>query len=662
MSVESLPSNEKDIDVIEDILHIGDNEVVGPNRVYLQRLSILDSNPETKDWRLLVELNARLSKYSKFSWFYGMVLKERKDILFIPGEYYKSGKKKGEKKHRSIKDILAIYDSYKKSQWPASALAPPRPTTRNPFSNREMLALFAAFMKVKSETRHHTEVIPDLDEIRDFLERHKIEINRLIAAIPIGNRSLVTYLSLMGRQANGMVGLVSSCATEESNKFANPIFTIWALSTNRAIGASGPFGWYKGITRSATYYPDCRATDMIIPDTPERIESIRKGSISLMKVLLEYIEPEVLNSGGCVNPLIDIILSANRHYPNDPNPNWNPVQPFNPRESLLSNHMLHLFFHSGLRDQNIRGIDYDVLGGNWVPIRATTFEHRNFLDDNYVHPEDPYRGQPRTTLFKLMHLNIRKMWDKIMKKFDREKILSFATGLDDPNSPVSELDLDVFSKIGRTVPVGYLNYEPSTSSRRRNTFARWNPNIRNTFKSQQRLKAIRALESMHGLSAFDLEELADTIMAKHDNINPLDKPISFPENKLLEKHKYIEAPLQLSQVVEGPDVNLYSISPGSPPGSPGAELDPEPEPEPQPEPEPEPESGPDSIYNPGIRVSYTSKKGVQYTGKVLENRGKNLLVKKDRGGKALVPIEEHTLTMIGGKGLKRRRTHRKRRK
>ena len=81
-----------------------------------------------------------------------------------------------------------------------------------------------------------------------------------------------------------------------------------------------------------------------------------------MKVLLEYIEPEVLNSGGCVNPLVDIILSANRHYPNNPNPNWNPVQPFNPRESLLSNHMLHLFFHSGLRDQNIRGVDYDVLG------------------------------------------------------------------------------------------------------------------------------------------------------------------------------------------------------------------------------------------------------------------------------------------------------------
>ena len=61
----------------------------------------------------------------------------------------------------------------------------------------------------------------------------------------------------MGRQANGMVGLVRTRATEESNKFANPIFTIWALSTNRAIGTSGPFGWYKGKVKSvAKYYPD----------------------------------------------------------------------------------------------------------------------------------------------------------------------------------------------------------------------------------------------------------------------------------------------------------------------------------------------------------------------------------------------------------------------
>ena len=94
--------NDDDIDVIEDILHIGDNAVAGPNRVYLQRLSILESNPETKDWRLFVELNARLSKYSKFSLvlWYGIKGKDGY-IIYTWSILYMVRKKV--KKPRSIK-------------------------------------------------------------------------------------------------------------------------------------------------------------------------------------------------------------------------------------------------------------------------------------------------------------------------------------------------------------------------------------------------------------------------------------------------------------------------------------------------------------------------------------------------------------------------------
>ena len=68
-------------------------------------------------------------------------------------------------------------------------------------------------------------------------------------------------------------------AKEESNKFANPMFTIWALSTNMAIGASnvpgtssGPYGWYKGkIKGSAKYYPRW-PRGMAIPDNPQRLK------------------------------------------------------------------------------------------------------------------------------------------------------------------------------------------------------------------------------------------------------------------------------------------------------------------------------------------------------------------------------------------------------
>ena len=92
MSTESLSSNPEEINITEDILQIGDNEVIGDNPVYLNRLQELDSNPETKDWPLLVELNARLSKYSKFSWFYGLVLKAKKDILYNQAKIFKGVK------------------------------------------------------------------------------------------------------------------------------------------------------------------------------------------------------------------------------------------------------------------------------------------------------------------------------------------------------------------------------------------------------------------------------------------------------------------------------------------------------------------------------------------------------------------------------------------
>ena len=541
MSTESLSSNPEEINITEDILQIGENEEIGDNQVYLNRLQELDYNPETKDWPLLVELNARLSKHSKVSWFYGLVLKAKKDILYKSGEYFKSGSKKP----RSIKEILEIYDSY-------NSVQPSRPRTRNPFANKELLVTFTAFSKVKNETQNITEIVPDFDEIRDFLEKHKIEINRLIAAIPKGQRSLLSHTKLVAGPTNGRFGLTLKDAKEESNKFANPMFTIWALSTNMAIGASnvpgtssGPYGWYKGkIKGSAKYYPRW-PRGMAIPDNPQILRSIRKASVSFMKILTEYIEPDVLNSGACLNPIVDMIILGNKHYPNVRPPQY---VYNNPRDNVLSVQMLYLLFHAGLEDQSLTDISFDILGNNSGPIISN-----DLIDDNYIDPYDPYRGQPRNTLYKFMHLNIRKKWEEIAKLFDRKKLLSLAIGLDDPNSPLSELDADVFSRVGREVPVGYLNYRPSTIARRRNTFTRWNPNIRDTFMSQQRLKTLRGLESMHSDYNFDLREISEAIMKGQSGINPLDKPYSHAESRMIE------------------DYNTYK--------------------EPEPEPEPEPEQG-----------------------------------------------------------------------
>ena len=70
--------------------------------------------------------------------------------------------------------------------------------------------MFTAFSKVKQDTQNMTEIVPDFDEIRDFLEKHKTEINRLIRAIPTGQRSLLSHTKLV-MLTNGRYGLYDRC-------------------------------------------------------------------------------------------------------------------------------------------------------------------------------------------------------------------------------------------------------------------------------------------------------------------------------------------------------------------------------------------------------------------------------------------------------------------
>ena len=157
------------------------------------------------------------------------------------------------------------------------------------------------------------------------------------------------------------------------------------------------------------------------------------------------------------------------------------------------------------------------------------------------------------------------MGREIAKLFDQKKLLSLATGFDDPNSPLSELDTDVFSRVGREVPVGYLNYRPSTLARRRNTFTRWNPNIRDTFMSQQRLKTLRGLQSMHSDYNFDLEKFPETIMKEQSGINPLDKPYSHAESRMIEDYNTYkeQEPEPEPEPEKGLNPNAESFTPSS---------------------------------------------------------------------------------------------------
>ena len=64
-----------------------------------------------------------------------------------------------------------------------------------------------------------------------------------------------------------------------------------------------------------------------------------------------------------------------------------------------------------------------------------------------------------------------------------------------------------------------------------------NPNIRDTFMSQQRLKTLRGLQSMHSDYNFDLGLILKQLcLFLTSGINPLDKPYSHAESRMIEDY------------------------------------------------------------------------------------------------------------------------------
>tara|TARA_B100000214_G_scaffold118744_2_gene83848 strand:+ start:1154 stop:3049 length:1896 start_codon:yes stop_codon:yes gene_type:complete len=631
MSTESLSSNPEEIDVIKDILQSYNNEI------YLNKLQELDLDPRKNNWRLLVELNARLSEYSINSWYYKFILQEKEEILFPPGSYYKSGKKMGEKKPNTVKNLLKIYNNYLD---PGEAVK-----TRNSYLNVELLAKEVARRIVERKYKDFI-VIPDLDSLREFLSIHKTEINELISAIPDGNRGLLSYMDISEGYGNGPTGLNGDRAWEESDKFANPLYTVFGLSHRlRVIRTRGPYGWFKGKVPSPAAllgrWGGMTWGNIRIKTSSLTHDSIRDASVSLMKLLLEFIEPDILNSKACINTIIDIILNANKHY-SYPQINYGigpDDQENGQKDKILSVQLFKLLVQAGLSNQSISNLRFDVFGGTWMPMETHDIMFRRLILPSFIHPLDPYRGRFPTNLHQLIHLDLRNYWEETRKLFDKKKLLSFATGNTDEYSPLSLLDSDVFRKVGKQIPVGYMEHTPSRDALRRNAFARWSPQ-KNLVSAQQRLNTALGTISPDSLFKEGEIELINRIMKSQMGLDLIEQS-KMSENKLITA---IREP--------SPNMTIQDLEP-----------EPEPEPEPyfEPEPEPEPIGG---VFNPGDKVSYTSKKGVPYTGKVLENRGKQLLVKKDKGGKALVPVLDKTLKSLGKSGgkLKHRRSHRKRRK
>ena len=297
-STESL---ERDIDVENDILDFENapDYIEGDYRQLLRDLSSPPFAPGMNDglpwynrppvnWKIIVELNNLLRKDSVYCWWYDTFLRTREEFMYIPEDQpnsrYKSGAKKGQRKVKSSK---MLKEDYERLYPPAERPALLQPG-RNAKNNNELINRCVKKIVETELDSRRVEIVPDLDGIRDFLERNRVEINRELKKIPKGYRGIVSWTDT--RMNHGHM-------VYESIKFTHPLYTVLSLS-DEALSPRGLYPWFKRAIGGyipndrGRYYNDGRADTYIDMDSNLK-DNLAKNSLEICKVLLEYIDLDV---------------------------------------------------------------------------------------------------------------------------------------------------------------------------------------------------------------------------------------------------------------------------------------------------------------------------------------------------------------------------------
>ncbi len=533
---------------------------------YKRCLGLLENNPNTRDWRVLVELNAILNQNSIATWWYPYFLKEREEFMYSsvkPSNLKVSelrselesrglpttGKKAelvsslmtnmetsedttlktvpGKGKIKSKKELVTEYNRLYNQQ--------ERNSMRNPSTIDDYINICVS--RIVEEKYKDIILEPNIDILRGFLEEHKTTINMLIRQIQHGHRSLLSWTELFSsplatttrgtilRAGVGGVrigGLNQDSSREESKKFANPLYTVMSLSDEFLTFASGG-GDAWSIPCNHNYpHP---ATPQLLPWFAEELskgggsgpgryvdrlremsrafvmtsditrQSISDNSVKILKVLLEYIEHDVINSRECISPIVDIIRYANMKYPNTILLNTNNLHhPHQFHENRIKttintcSDMFELLIKFGLEDKELTNLEFDVLGDNWIRVNSQMGLQKVM---RYTDPRDPHSQFPRAQRLSLLcHTNLRKYWEESYQTFDRKKFVNVARGMDDENSPLSQLDFDTFQTIGEEVkrnPGNKLALRRNTISQGKN---------QDLVSAMQRLNVSRGLKSL----------------------------------------------------------------------------------------------------------------------------------------------------------------------
>ncbi len=596
---------------------------------YQRCLGLLENNPKTRDWRVLVELNAILNQNSIATWWYPYFLKEREEFMYssvkpstlkvteLRSELASrglptTGKKaelvskltasmetsedhtlktvQGKGKIKSKKELVTEYNRLYNQQ--------ERNSMRKPTTMDEYLNICVS--RIVEEKYKDIILEPNIDILRDFLEEHKSTINRLIRQIQPGHRGLLSWTELFSspfatttrgtilRAGVGGVrigGLSQVESREESKKFANPLYTVMSLSDELLTFASG--GGDATIPCNHNYpHP---ATPQLLPWFAEELsltrpipggptgmqvtwgtrvarmqnmnasaltsditrQSISDNSVKILKVLLEYIEHDVINSRKCISPIVDIIQYANMKYPKTILLNTNNLHhPHQFHENRIKttintcSNMFKLLIKFGLKDQGLTNLEFDVLGDNWRRVNSQMGLEKVM---RYTDPRDPHSQFTRAQRLSLLcHPNLRKYWIESYQTFNRKKIVNVARGMDDENSPLSYLDFDTFNILGEKVNKSKPNH-PHPTTLRRNTISQGKN--QDLVSAMQRLNVSRGLKSLtspigEGMGV-DME-LIEQIMNTQKSLN-LIEDAKYSESKMTPEN-YTEPPTPQFQI------------------------------------------------------------------------------------------------------------------
>jgi len=516
-------------------------------------------------------------------------------------------------------------------------------------------------LRAKEELRENykDDSYPFGDEISSFLEENKGTLQSVIRSIRPGSHGLLRFKDI--EDINSRVYQVD--ASRDLMYFANPLFTVHSLIDYRSIG-------YDNRTE-LSWAHELHDHKNIVSASMKTLQSMTQHGLEITQLLLENIyDVSLLNHQSSINSIINIILSANKV-----NIDVNVGYPHFHQTGLgihsrYNLQILLLLFEHGLQGHpygDIRDFDLIVGPNGWHVSQFSTEQAEAGIPDHLIQYEPihsltkitPYGSrraplQEPKTLYYLCepdvlpqannpyHVeSIRKLWMDTIKLQKAQQNLSFAKGINNPDSYISGIDEhQLFENIG--LP-GRGSSKKTARALRRQSVGRLSGK-KELFDSQKRLEAAKMLYPGEG----DESYLGDDDINVSNRIRDIylekgDIPFSERKvNRYLKERKEEEGKMRRMKEMMVPEYQSRI----------DASL-----------------SLPRPEFSEGMRVSWDYR-GEKRAGTIVEIKGKGAMIRTDEGKELIKQLKVLTLEVDDtgsywapdGGGKRKKRTKKKKRK